>query len=69
MTTGSRAGGASFRLVRAKEFSTPGCPAGKEEGAAPRLLRRLEELLLAVLLEGTHEGGLVLGRLEPASRG
>ena len=68
MTTGSRAGGASFRLVRAKEISTPACPACKEASAAPRLLGLLALLLLAVLLEGTHEGRLVLGRLEPASK-
>merc|ERR1719234_3026700 len=74
MTMGSRAGGASFHR-KAKVFSLPGGPRGflgiinlqqNTGNITPFCSRDLIALLLAVLLEGTHEGGLVLGSLEPS---
>merc|ERR1719370_880730 len=68
---GSRAGGASFHW-KAKVFSLPGVPGGfswinlQNTGNMTPFCRDLVALLLAVLLEGTHEGGLVLGGLEPS---
>merc|ERR1719397_1008637 len=70
MTMGSRAGGASFHR-KAKVFSLPDGPGGflwinlQNTGNMTPFCRDLVALLLAVLLEGTHEGGLVLGCLEP----
>merc|ERR1739842_154718 len=71
MTMGSRSGGASFHR-KAKVFSLPDGPRGfwwiinlqPNTGNMTQFCR--DALLLAVLLEGTHEGGLVLGGLEPA---
>merc|ERR1719397_1541811 len=66
MTMGSRAGGASFHR-KAKVFSLPGGPGGflwinlQNTGNMTPFCRNLVALLLAVLLEGTHEGSLVLG--------
>merc|ERR1719397_758020 len=71
MTMGSRAGGASFHR-KAKVFSLPDGPGGflwinlQNTGNMTPFCRDLVALLLAVLLEGTHEGGLVLGGLEPS---
>merc|ERR1719362_2058499 len=71
MTMGSRGRRSKLPLI-AKVFSLPGGPGGftrvnlQKFWRTTPFCRVLFALLLAVLLEGTHEGSLVLGGLEPS---
>merc|ERR1719362_1722251 len=71
MTMGSR-GRRSKLPLNAKVFSLPGGPGGftrvnlQKFWRTTPFCRVLFALLLAVLLEGAHEGSLVLGGLEPS---
>merc|ERR1719362_2648422 len=71
MTMGSRGRRSKLPLI-AKVFSLPGGPGGftrvnlQKYWRITPFCRGLVALLLAVLLEGAHEGSLVLGGLEPS---